>query len=230
MPERGVGRALRAALAGQKRETAKPAGEALVLNEHRRAVLEFLCRKPCATASAIARALDLSPNAVAWHVQKLLEGGYLAKALTEAAYPAGLIPSTDAPLFGLLLQESHRAALLAVLNAPGLHQEEAAEASKLARQTIARALQELEQAGLVSVVRDGRTNRYFPTDLLAQRRDANSKRALAFSDAILARLRAEGLQPQVLRRNAAELLVRLGDRPPAPVLHLRTDPYQTLLA
>ena len=119
--------------------------------------------------------------------------------------------------------------MLAVLNRPGLSQEEGAQDAGLSRQTVARAFEELAAAQLVSVVRDGRSNRYFPTDLLARRRDANAKRALAFSDAVLNRIAAEGIEAQVLRRTPTELLIRLGDRPQAPVLHLRTDPYQTLL-
>ena len=230
MPEKGIGKALRSAISGQRQEETKPKGEALLLNVHRRAILEFLCRKPCATPSLVARALDLSPNAVAWHFQKLLDGGYLGRAGTEAAYPAGLLPATDVGIFLLLMQERVRSVLVATLEHPGASQDAIAETSGVSRQTAARGLEELERAGLVNVVRDGRTNRYYMTPLLATRRDANAKRALAFSDGVLKMLQAEGLRPQVLRRNSEEILLRLGGGAQAPVLHLRTDPYQTLLA
>lgn len=229
MPERGLGRALRKALAGEKEEALPPKGEALLLNEPRRRILEFLCERPCLTPGAAARALNLSPNAVAWHVEKLQDAGYLAAASGDAAYPAGLLPPGDVALFSLLAQDTARGTLVAVFAQPGRTQEEVADHVGAARQTVSRALGELERSGLISVVRDGRVHRYFPTPLLAKRREANAKRALAFSDAVLARLQAERVAPQVLRRNAGEILVRLGDQPRAPFLHLRTDPYAALL-
>ena len=229
MPERGVGKALRKALAGEREEAVKPGAEALLLNKHRREVFQQLCLKPCATPGAVARALGISPNAVAWHLQKLEEAGFLARAGADAAFPAGLIAATDVGIFLLLAKEAIRAALVAVMNEPGSSLESVATASGSTRQTASRALVVLERDGLVSVVRDGRANRYFPTDLLAQRREGNAKRALAFSEAVLVRLRGEGVRPQVVRRTAQEFMVLLGERPASPFLHLRTDPFTTVL-
>jgi len=229
MPRKGVGGALQKALAGEREETVKRGTETLFLNEHRRAVFAQLCLRPCTTPGGVARALGISPNAAAWHFQKLLEADILLRAGEDAAYPAGLIPGSDVGLFLLLAKDAIRSSLAVVLQEPGLSVEAIAERVKATRQTVSRAMAELERAGLASVVRDGRSHRYFPTELLPTRRDENSKRALAFSEALLARVKREGIRPQVLRRTSHEFMVLLGDRPGAPVLELRTDPYATVL-
>jgi len=217
------------AMAGEREETVKRGTETLFLNEHRRAVFAQLCLRPCTTPGSVARALGVSPNAASWHFQKLLEGELLLRAGEDAAYPAGLIPGNDVGLFLLLAKEAVRSSLAVVLQEPGLSLEAIAEHAGATRQTVSRAMAELEAAGLASVVRDGRAHRYFATEMLSSRRDENSKRALAFSEALLARVRREGIKPQVLRRTSHEFMVLLGDRPGAPILELRTDPYATIL-
>jgi DNA-binding MarR family transcriptional regulator len=230
MPERGVGKALRKALSGEKEEAATPRGEALLLNEHRRAVFEFLCLKPCATPGSVAGALQLSPNAVAWHVQKLVEGGFLRRGAGEEAYPDGLIHPADGPVFQMLGRDMARRVLLAVMEEPGQSLEPLADVVEATRQTVGRAVGALARLGFVSVVRDGRANRYYPTELLAKKRDANGKRVRNFCENLLRRIESEGLKAQVLRRSEQAMIVRLGDRQAAPVLRVGTDPYATVLA
>jgi len=68
-----------------------------------------------------------------------------------------------------------------------------------------------------------------PTDVLARKREANRVRADAFGEALVRRLAAEGLSPELLRRDETTLLVRFGMGTQRVLLDLSLDPYGTVL-
>src|SRR3989304_1282690 len=61
-----------------------------------------------------------------------------------------------------------------------------------ARQSASRLAAELADAGLVSIVEDGRFRRVYPTDVLARKRDANRARVDAFVGHLLRGLPSHG--------------------------------------
>ena len=223
---RGIGRAL--ARAVQK----KGPGEDLAIegpslaNARRRQLFRYLCLNPCARVGDIVRVLSMSQATVRWHEWDLLENGYVQMEGTRV-FPAGLIDPNDAGLFACLAATG-RAAVLAATNAvPGASYQEVAEQVGLTRQSVSKIAQELSQFGLVSLVEDGRYRRLNPTDRLAQKREANRRRAAAFGDMVLRRLADDGLSPELLRRDESTLLLRFGVGPRRVVLDLPVNPYVT---
>lgn len=227
MPEtRRIGRALQAALTqegpGEDLEIEGPS----LSNARRRLVYRSLCLRPCARVGEIGRVLDLSHATVRWHERNLLENGYLEMDGLHL-FPTGLIDAADAGLFGLLAAPGRNAVLGACHESPGIALLELAARVGLTRQSASKMAAELADAGLVSIVEDGRFRRVYPTDALARRRETNRGRVDAFVGHLLRRLSSDGLAPEVLRRDEATLLVRLGAGPRRVVLDLPLDPYLT---
>jgi DNA-binding transcriptional ArsR family regulator len=135
----------------------------------------------------------------------------------------------DAPLFAALAVPPRARLLAAAFEDPGASQTELCAALDLPRQSIAKAAAALDDLGLLRIVRDGRRRRYYPTNLLAQRREANRPRARTFAEHLVRRLAEEGLAPRVLRRTPSRLLLRLTYRGQSVSLDLPTDPFATVL-
>lgn len=229
MPDapRRVGQALLAALSqegpGEDLEIEGPT----LANAKRRQVFRYLCLRPCARVGEIGRALGMSQATVRWHERDLLENGYV-ELDGMRVFPQGLIDPSDAPLFTLLASTGRDAVFAACASEPGLSLQDLAARVGLTRQSASKAAVELEGAGLVSLVEDGRFRRLYPTDLLARKRTANAPRAGVFVERLLRRLIDDGLGPELLRRDGSVALMRFGVGPRRVVLDLPVDPYQTV--
>jgi DNA-binding transcriptional ArsR family regulator len=228
MPDasRRVGPAFLAALShegpGEDLEVAGPS----LANARRRQVFRYLCLRPCARVGEIGRALSMSQATVRWHERNLLENGYIEMDGARV-FPQGLIDPADAPLFALLGALGRDAALAAVVAEPGIALQDLASRVGLTRQSASKAATELSEFGLLSVAEDGRFRRLYATDVLGRKRDANAARVESFVDRLLRRLTDDGLSPELLRRDEAVALVRLGAGPRRVVLDLSVDPYRT---
>ncbi len=223
---RGLGRALQRAVSLEGFDVDLKAEGRTLANARRRQVFRYLCLRPCARIGDIGRQLRMSQATVRWHVWDLVENRYLDVDRTRM-FPAGLIDSEDAALFGALATPGRAAVLAATFEAPGISFQELADGVGLTRQSISKVVSELSEFGLVNLVEDGRYRRVYPTDLLARRREANHGRADAFGEALIRRLAAEGLSPELLRRDEATLLVRFGTGTQRVLLELPVDPYGT---
>ncbi len=223
MPK-GLGRALETVLGqegpGEDLEIEGPS----LANARRRQLFRYLCIRPCARVGEMARVLGMSHATVRWHERDLLEKGYLEFDGSHG-FPRGLIDPEDSALFTLLGTPGRSAVLLACFTEPGVSLLELAEAVDLTRQSASKIASELSDAGLVTLVEDGRFRRHYPTDLLAKKREANRPRAKVFADAFVRRLREEGLSPELLRADEGVVLVRFGSASKQVVFDVPLDPY-----
>jgi len=222
----GIGRALAKAVQQEGMgEDLASEGPSLA-NARRRLLFRYLCLRPCARVGDIVRDLSMSQATVRWHVWDLLENGYVQVTGTRA-FPSGLIDPEDTGLFTSLASAGRAAVLVATHASPGTSYKEVAREVGLTRQSVSKIVQELSEYGLLSLVEDGRYRRLYPTDRLAAKREANRPRAESFGDAILRRLAADGLSPELLRRDGTALLVRFGVGSLRIVLDVPLDPYAT---
>ncbi len=221
---RGLGHALQTVLSqegpGEDLEIEGPS----LANARRRQVFRYLCVRPCARVGEIGRVLGMSHATVRWHERVLLEHGYLEMDGAQV-FPRGLIDPGDAPLFSLLATPSRSTVLLACFTEPGVPLLELAAAVGLTRQSASKITSELADVGLITLVEDGRFRRHYPTDVLAKKREANRARAKAFSEALVRRLREEGLAPESLRSDEGVVLLRFGSTSKHVVLDVPVDPY-----
>src|SRR3989442_14681686 len=114
-------------------------------------------------------------------------------------FPAGLIDPEDAALFATLAAPGRAAVLAATFEAPGISFQDLAARVGLTRQSICKIASELTEVGLVKLLEDGRHRGVRPTDVLAQKREANRVRADAVREALGRRLAAGGLLPGLCR-------------------------------
>lgn len=228
MPDgvRGVGRALQEALAhegpGEDLDVEGPS----LANARRRQVFQYLCMRPCARVGDMCRSLALSQATVRWHERNLLENGYL-ELEANRMFPQGLIDPSDAPLFVLLTAPGRAAILGAAFDDSGISLQEVGACVGMTRQSASKIAAELSEAGLASIVEDGRFRRVYPTDGLRAKREANRGRTQAFVDRLLRRLEDEGLRSELLRKDEAIALVRFGLGSRYVVMDVSIDPYVT---
>lgn len=223
---KGFGRALQTVLAQEGPGVDLAVEGPSLANARRRQVFRYLCLRPCARVGEIARSLSLSHATVRWHEGDLLENGYLEVDGTST-FPRGLIDAADTGLFALLATPRRSGVLLACYADPGLPLHELASRVGLTRQSASKIAAELSDAGLVTLVEDGRFRRHYPTDLLGRKREENRPRTQAFGETLLRRLAEEGLSPEPLRSEDGRILVRLGAGAARAVLDLSLDPYAT---
>jgi DNA-binding transcriptional ArsR family regulator len=226
---RGIGRALEKAIGGKEDEAPPVARESLLMHPQRRELFRLLCLRPCATAGALARQAHLSANAVRWHLERMAAAGLVVRDPEATYHPRDFIDSADGLLFRVLAEGAAREVFRAVLESSGSTQRELAEGLGVSRQSVFKSAALLEAHGLVKTIEDGRFRRYYPTGLLAKRRDAHRPRARAFAGAFLKMLQADGLTPAVLRRTERQLLVRISHGKSAETIDLTLDPYATVL-
>lgn len=221
---RSLGRALETVLAktgpGEDLEVEGPS----LANARRRQLFRYLCLRPCARVGEIGRVVGMSHATVRWHERVLFENGYV-ELDGSRAFPRGLVDPEDASLFALLATPGRSTVLMACFSEPGISLLELAAAVGLTRQSASKVASELSDAGLVTLVEDGRFRRHYPTDALAKKREANRPRAKAFADGLLRRLGEEGLSPELLRSDDGVVLVRFGSASKRVVLDVPVDPY-----
>jgi len=225
-PARRVGRAFQAAIAQVGPEDDLEIEGPSLANARRRNVFRYLCLRPCARVGEMSAALGLSHATIRWHEKNLVENGYLEMDALHV-FPNDLVDSADADLFGLLSAPGRSEVLLTATRDPGVSLMELAASVGVTRQSASKLAGELVEAGLLSDVEDGRFRRLYPTDLLARKREANLPRAEAFVDRILRRLAADGLLPELLRRDEVHAIFRFGSGTRWVILDLPTDPYAT---
>jgi predicted transcriptional regulator len=233
MPE-GVGRALERMVKQEDPDGREGRRDtSLLMNAVRRRLFEYLCLHPCSHLSDISSALKVSTNTARWHIRKLMGGNLVSRKKSGARtlyYPFDLIPVDGIDIFEFLSDQRMRGLYLLLVDNPGSTQSELARSLKLSNQAAIRGTKRLESLGLVSKIQDGVYVRYFPTDLLSKRREAESSRMKTFQDNILKRLRSEGLKPKIVRRESSLIMIEFRLASEKGVLNISTDPFSTALA
>jgi predicted transcriptional regulator len=233
MPE-GVGRALERMVKQEGPEKEEERRDvSLLMNPVRRRLFEYLCLHPCSHLSEVSDALKVSSNTARWHLRKLMGGDLVTMKKVGARtlyYPSDFISHDSLDVLEFLSESKMRRLYLHLVDNPGLTQSDLARSLKLSNQAAIRAMKKLEQLNLVSKIQDGVFSRYFPTELLSEKKEEDSPRMRTFQDNILKRLRSEGLKPKTIRREGSMIIVefRLGSR--KGILNISTDPFTTALA
>ncbi|MCK5292600.1 MAG: winged helix-turn-helix transcriptional regulator [Thermoplasmata archaeon] len=233
MPE-GVGRALERMVKHKEPDEREGRRDAsLLMNAVRRRLFEYLCLHPCSHLSEISSALKVSTNTARWHLRKLIGGDLVSKRKSGARtlyYPSDLISLDSLDVFEFLSDRRMRELYLLLVDNPGSTQSDLAKSLKLSNQAAIRGTKKLENLGLVSKIQDGVYARYFPTDLLSRKKEAESPRMKAFQDSILKRLQSEGLKPKIIRRESSSIMIEFRLASEKGLLNVPTDPFSTALA
>ncbi|MFH0815459.1 MAG: hypothetical protein V1934_01400 [Methanobacteriota archaeon] len=201
------------------------------MSENDAEVLSFLSHRPCSIRSQIASAMSLSPASIKWHLRKLAKAELLAARNFKghaAYYPVGMLRDEEFEIFAFLANEDRRAALREVITNPGLAQDGLALKLGSSRQSVSRVLRDLGKLGLALTSRDGRSVRYYPSELLSNSGEAYLDRRKGLLDGTLSKLSVLGLQPKVIKSDPAEVYVIIGGKGRQTTLRFGLNPYVTL--
>jgi len=227
---RGVGKALQEALDGEKGDKPSPPSSSPLLNAQRRRIFEYLCLRPFVAAGRLTRDLGISSSSAAWHLRSLVAVGLIAyKEGPKTYHPKDFVDAQDENLFTVLGAPNRSEVLRCIIDSPGISQVELSEAIRVGRQTAGKIVSELRDLGLVVKVEDGRFARWYPTNLLREKQEAQRARSRGFVDRLLETLEDGRLNPQVLKRTDRELQIRIGKGRGKGVLSLPLDPYGAIV-
>ena len=184
--------------------------------------------RPC----ALSRSVGLRPSTVNYHVRTLQEAGFV-EVLGGAPSPAGYVPEVAREVLYLLGDPSVLAVARITRKSPGEGITRISARTGMSRQWCSRLVSEMERAGLVSVVRDGRTRRIYLGGAVEDAVELMRSRAFEYQDALIERLSNDGLAPEVLMATEEQLTVRTREPggvwviPTVPE-HLREDTLFTI--
>jgi predicted transcriptional regulator len=144
-------------------------------------------------------------------------------------WPRGFLDNEDLEIMAAFGENKTRLTFLYILENPGSTQTEIGVGLETSHQSIGRVTERLDRLGLINKVDDGRFRRYYPSDLLATKRDGFGVRAKRFRDTFLAKLESEGLKPKVIRSSETEIMIQLTRGKEKALLKLSCDPFSTIL-
>ncbi len=135
-------------------------------------ILSYLSEHPCSTSTMIARFIGTSERGILWHTDAMIRDGILARGGDGTArfFIKGHIREEDCRIFSLLIDERVRRILILLEEKPALSFRTLHDETGLSEYALRRELRSMEEAGLLTSVRDGRSRRYFLTETLSYSR------------------------------------------------------------
>lgn len=205
---------------------------ALLMNPTRQKLLEHLCSFPSSFLRDLARNLDVAVPTMDWHLTKMVKADLLGKRQLGKKlvfYPLGLIESQHVEVFALLNTPQSREIYLAIEADPGLTQKALCKAVNLYHQAVRWHTNKLEEVELVSCTQDGNYKLYRPTDLVEQIRSVGRKRRRLFKDRLLKALKADGVEPELLRSTDKDLTIQISTSKGNRILKICVFPIDSTL-
>lgn len=209
------------------------APDTLLMNETRQKILQYLCKYPCTHLSGIARDLELSFNASKWHLNKMVENNILStkKIGNKLVYfPTDMLVSEDIEVLTLANNERNRPIIRLISKTPGITQKEICKAVNRKQQTLVSDINNLEQKGFIKSKKDGKYRRYYPTDLLQKRNNANRKRTNSFRQQLLNSMIKDGVEPVILRTTDKKIYVQILSGKDKSNLIININPFDDFIS
>ncbi len=187
----------------------------LLLHPLRRKIYSILAEKPGSYFFDLAKFLELPQGTLNWHLKRL-EEDHLIKSLKYAGkriyYPAGLRSAEAERIFAVLRPTTGKKIFNYVLNNPGAFQSQIALGIKppVHHDTVRYHLNRMENVGLITTKRSGRTVQIFPGQVADNLQNGS---LTAISDSyvrfLLEKLREGCLHPEVVLQSKKQLVLRI---------------------
>jgi predicted transcriptional regulator len=203
----------------------------ILMNSTRKHILQYLTRYPCVHLHGIAKEMGLSINNTKWHLDKLVENGYLSTQKLENKriyYPMGMIEKKNIEILALVNNKNSDKIYPVIASIAGITQKEIAEFLDVKQQTLKDKIKKFEDYRLIKVVRDGKYKRYYPTDLIKIREKNNHNRSKEFRQIILKVLVNDGVNPNVIRSTDRNLHIQITTGKEKSDLILYLNPFERL--
>lgn len=229
---KGVGKALASAIKDDDiQAAAKKSSRHIFLNLHRRNIYSALTLTPCIGISQLASRTKIAQNTVEWHLGSLIKAGYVTEhriGRRRIFFPQGLITSDLVEFFYVLNLSRLVEILFKVIEGNGISQAEISEVTGDSRQTVAKALGELENVDLVTRVADGNNIRYYSTTLLPDKAEGFYQHSKDFSEHIIKKLEHEGGKfPEAVKKGLDRIIIEAGFASGRFTIEVGINPYIT---
>ena len=229
---KGVGKALASAIKDDDvQAAAKKSSKHIFLNAHRRNIYSTLTLTPCIGISQLASRTGIASNTVEWHLESLIKAGYVSEnriGRRRIFFPQGLITDDEFEFFYVLNLPRLVEILFKIIEGNGMSQAEVSELTGHSRQTVAKALGELENAGLVTKVADGNNIRYYSTTLLPDKAEGFYQHSKDFSEHIIKKLGHQGGKaPEIVKKGLDRIIIEVGFASGRFTIEVGINPYIT---
>ena len=229
---RGVGKALASAIKDDDtRIAAKRSRKHIFINPHRRDIYSALTLTPCIGISQLALTTGIAHNSVEWHLGSLIDAGYIIEyriGRRRIFFPDGLITNDEIEFFHILNLPRLAEILFMVMDRGGISQAGISELTGNSRQTVARALNSLENAELITKVTDGNNIRYYSTTLLPDRAGEYYQHSRDFSNFVIKKLGQEGgKESEIVKGGLDRIIIETGFVSGRFTLEIGINPYIT---
>ncbi len=229
---KGLGKALASAIKDDEAQAAaKKSSRHIFLNSHRRDIYSTLTLTPCIGISQLASRTGIAQNTVEWHLESLIKAGYISEnriGRRRIFFPQGLITNDEFEFFYVLNLPRLVDILFKIIEGNGMSQAEVSELTGNSRQTVAKALGELETANLVTRVADGNNIRYYSTTLLPDRAEEFYQHSKDFSEHIIKKLGHQGGKaPDIIKKGLDRIIIEMGFASGRFTIEVGINPYIT---
>ncbi|UCE74739.1 MAG: hypothetical protein JSV56_03295 [Methanomassiliicoccales archaeon] len=212
----------------------KKVESSLLMNPSRLRIFEFVCNFPCSHLRAISRALNFSCQNVKWHLRKLIDGGMITEgSLGKRKIFSPLrnyIKKDECEVFTLLGNDEIRRVYILIDTGSDMTQKSLCEAADIYQQRLSRHLIIMENSGLIYHEKIGRKKIYNTTNRVKELEASFKAKKGIFENTLIKVLRADGVNPRIIRSNADKLLIELdiggGEK---TVLRINRNPISTLI-
>ncbi len=196
-----------------KEETTSSRRKASVISNHnRKNIFQLLCLTPCITVSRISSELALSRPTVIWHLDALEDRDYVqSKSYFNRMvyFPTGMLKEDDSKrALSLLNDPSHNIVFKQIVKEPG--SSTGALKMALEDKNHSRSMfDRLEGSGLISVLKDGRHLRYYPTSKIKDLARIERSSLKTFRASLIKRMKAEFLNPEIKEIKGRGLVITI---------------------
>ncbi len=185
------------------------------MNNDRRKIFEYICKKPCSHLRQISREIGSSPPSTKWHLKRIEERGFIYSTNIGGHliyYPRKLIPKEAVKFFYFLSREKTGPLLKGIILNPGISQRELAELLGRNPQSVNKLLAKIKDEDLVYYIKDGRQKKNFISKRTLERVGKTPRLVKrTFVTWLVEELTKDGVRPEIMENKDARVRIKIFD-------------------
>jgi predicted transcriptional regulator len=205
-------------------------GKSLLMNNTRQNIFRYLCEFPCSTLSNIAHDISVSPPVTLWHLKLLVERNLISEkrlGRQKVYLPKGLVEQKTITVLALLANPKVQNIFRTIFKTPGATQKDIAGILKISHQSINTFTNRLKNEKLITVVKDGKFTRYYPTKRIDELELSQRKKAKEFKKTIIKSFKFDGVNPKLIRATDKQISLQITAGRNIKTLKLSVNPFSS---
>ena len=204
----------------------------LFMNAQRRKLFNYLCNYPCSNMRMVSRDMGIGLPSARWHLDHLRGMGFIEYkdiGKFKIFYPSRFISKEFVEAYALMNKEQARTIFKWVLGKGGISHQDLANGAGLSPQNLGGWIKKFEELEMITPVKDGRINRYFPTILVSEMEKMERNQRNGFKRFILNKLHQDGVNPRVSESSGNRYVLDIKVGGESYYLKLSLTPLRTIL-